>query len=158
MPSAASPTPAPPAPSARKPRRVLLILTWCALGVALIASGAATWLLFFNGPRAEAVATVPMHVVRAGTIVVNVPNTDGRRYLRATLELAATTPKDLKRLNAERVRVVDAAIGVLSSTDLATLLDHTRREELKNALKAKLNETLGGRPVAQVFFTEFVIQ
>lgn len=159
----AAPTSPPAAPAAApaaapKPRRLLLLLTWCVLAAALVASAAATWLLLFQGPRAEAVVKGPIHVARAGTVVVNIPNTDGRRYLRATIELGAASPKDLKRLDEQRAPVLDTAIGVLSGTELATLLDHARREELKTTLRTRLNETLGGQPVTQVFFTEFVIQ
>ncbi len=156
-----NPTPAPaaPAPSAiPKPRRLLLLLTWAVLATAVVASGAAAWLLLFQGPRAEAVARGPSHVLKAGTVVVNIPNTDGRRYLRATIELGAASAKDLKRLDEQRAPVIDAAIGVLSGTELAGLLDPARREELKSALRAKLNATVGGQPVTQVFFTEFVVQ
>ncbi|MBI4245880.1 MAG: flagellar basal body-associated FliL family protein [Candidatus Rokubacteria bacterium] len=154
-----SPPPAAPPPAAPpRPRRLLLILTWGALAVALLISGAATWLLLFNGPRAEAVARGPAHVFRAGTLVVNVSGSEGRRYLRVTVELGAGSPKDFKRLDEQRAAILDAAIGVLGATSLETLLDHDQRDPLKTALRTKLNQTLGGQPVTQVFFTEFVIQ
>lgn len=155
------PPPAPPEPVATtaSPRHGLMILTWCAIGVALLATVAVVWLLVLNGPRAEAVPQnrAPVHVFRAGTIVVNVAESSGRRYLRTTLELG-TSAKDGRRLEDLRAPILDAAIGILGGTPLDTLLDHTKREGLKEELKNRINERIGAGGVSQVFFTEFVIQ
>lgn len=139
-------------------RRALIILTACALGVALLASGTAVWLMVFPGPRAEAVSKAPAYVFRAGTLVVNINETSGRRYLRTTLELATVSAKEGRRLEEQRTPLLDAAIGVLSARPLDELLDPSKRESLKGQLRARLNSAVGGEPITQVFFTEFVIQ
>ncbi len=164
MPSPTSPiaagiAPAPPvtpAPAGR--RRLLLVVMFCALGVAAASSTVALWLFFAPGGRAEAVSRGPAYVFRVGTIVVNVAETNGRRYLRTTVELAAPSSKEMRRLEEHRTPLVDAAIGVLGATPLESLLDHAKRETLKTEMRGRLNEAVGGQPVNQVFFTEFVIQ
>ena len=154
-PPAATPAPA-PAPIGR--RRLLLVVMVCALSVAAASTGVALWLLLGPGAHAEAVSRGPAYVHRVGTIVVNVADTNGRRYLRTTVELAAASSKDMKRLEEHRTPIVDATIGVLSATSLDKLLDHAQREALKGQLRDRLNGSIGSQPVTQVFFTEFVIQ
>jgi flagellar basal body-associated protein FliL len=154
---AAGPPAAPAAPP-HTPRRLLLVLTWCALGLALLATAGAAWMVFFQAPHADAVTRAPAHVFRVGTLVVNVAATNGRRYLRTTVEVAAASARESRRLEEYRTPLVDAALGVLGATPLDDLLDHTKRDALKTELRRRLNATVGGEPIAQVFFTEFVIQ
>src|SRR2546425_1159950 len=103
MPSPTSPMAAAvaPAPAALPPpagrRRILLVVMFCALGVAIGASSVAVWLFFAPSGRAEAVSRGPAYVFRVGTIVVNVAETNGRRYLRTTVELAAPSSKEMRR-------------------------------------------------------------
>ncbi|MBI3636624.1 MAG: flagellar basal body-associated FliL family protein [Candidatus Rokubacteria bacterium] len=160
---AAKPAPPMPPPEATvvppSPRRGLMVLTWCAVGVALLATVSVVWLLVLNGPRAEAVQPkAPVHVYRAGTIVVNIAESSGRRYLRTTLELGTPSAKEGHRLEEMRAQILDAAIGVLGATPADSLLDHAKRDELKEELKKAINERVGPKTVSQVFFTEFVIQ
>ena len=161
---AAKPAPPTPQPEATvvppSPRRGLMVLTWCAVGVALLATVSVVWLLVLNGPRAEAVQQqrAPVHVFRAGTIVVNVAESGGRRYLRTTLELGTPSAKEGRRLEDMRAPIIDAAIGVLGATPVEALLDGSKRGALKDELKKSINERVGPNTVSQVFFTEFVIQ
>jgi flagellar basal body-associated protein FliL len=152
----ASTPPVNPAPTGR--RGILLLVMFCALGVVVAASSVAVWLFLAPSGRAEAVSRGPAYVFRVGTIVVNVAETNGRRYLRTTVELAAPSSKDMRRLEEHRTPLVDAAIGVLGATPLESLLDHSKRETLKAQMRDRLNEAVGGSAVNQVFFTEFVIQ
>jgi flagellar basal body-associated protein FliL len=147
------------APSApRESRRLLMILTATALGVAVLTTGVAIWLTVFQKGKAEAVSKTPAHVFRAGTLVVNITETNGRRYLRTTLELGTASAKDGRRLEEQRTPLLDAAIGVLSARRLEELLDPAKREVLKAELKRHLNAAVDGASITQVFFTEFVIQ
>lgn len=163
MPAPTSPTVAAAPPQAVTPppasRRLLLALTCSALGLAVVATVAAAWILFVpRSPVAEAVNPAPAHVMRVGTLVVNVAGTNGRRYLRTTLELGTASARDGRRLEDHRTPLMDAALGVLSATPLEDLLDHDRRAALKHQMRARLNATVGGEPIEHVYFTEFVIQ
>jgi flagellar basal body-associated protein FliL len=148
---------APPA-APGEPRRMLMILTAVALTVAVLTTGVAVWLVVFQKPRAEAVSKNPAHLFRAGTLVVNITETNGRRYLRATLELGTASAKEGRRLEEQRTPLLDAAIGVLSARRLEDLLDPGKREVLRTELKRQLNAAVDGAPITGVFFTEFVIQ
>lgn len=139
-------------------RRFLLVVMFCAVVVAIAATSVAVWLFFSPNARAEAVGRGPAYMFRVGTIVVNVAETNGRRYLRTTVELAVPSSKEMRRLEEHRTPLLDTAIGVLGATPLEGLLDHAQREKLKAQMRERLNEAVGGQPVSQVFFTEFVIQ
>jgi flagellar basal body-associated protein FliL len=158
MAAPASPSVVTPAPAPGEPRRLLVILTAVALSVAVLTTGVAVWLVVFQKPRVEAVSKNPAHLFRAGTLVVNITETNGRRYLRATLELGTASAKEGRRLEEQRTPLLDAAIGVLSARRLEELLDPSRREVLRTELKQKLNGAVDGAPITGVFFTEFVIQ
>jgi flagellar protein FliL len=143
---------------ARKP--TLLVIAAAAV-VLLGGGGGAAWFLLHRAPpKAEAKEdpnTLPEHVLKIGTLVVNIAGTEGRRYLRTTVELG-TRPKDAKHLEEMRAPLLDGAIGVLGSKEMAELLDPGKREELRNELRERLNKVTGGHGVSHVFLTEFVIQ
>jgi flagellar basal body-associated protein FliL len=107
--------------------------------------------------KEDPAAKPPEHVVKVGTIVVNVAGTDGRRYLRTTVELGAKA-KDAKHLEELRAPLLDAAIGVLGGKPLAELLDPEERDGLREELLERLNQVTGGHGISHVFLTEFVVQ
>jgi flagellar FliL protein len=150
---------APEAPPRRPLPRLALLAG--ALVLVLAGGGAGAWFFLHRPapggtPKAEA-AQPPEHVVKLGTVVVNVAGTEGRRFLRATLELGLGA-KEAKRVEELRAPLVDAAIGVLGEKPLGSLLQPAEREGLRRELRARLNGAVGGRGVTHVFLTEFVVQ
>lgn len=162
----ASSAPEPPAePQAEAPprrRRGLLLGIAGILLVLLLGGGGAAYYVLVLGkartPRAEAAPPpVPSHVFKVGTIVVNVAGTDGRRYLRTTLELGATE-KAVKQLEKLRALAVDTAIGVLAAKPLEVLLDPGQRDGLREELRGQLNRALGDQAITHLYLTEFLVQ
>jgi flagellar FliL protein len=148
----------PPAP-ARGRARLLLALAGAV--VLLLGGGGAGWYFFLRG-EAKAVAKeaptpAPQSVFKLGTVVVNVAGTQGRRYLRTTLELGAGA-KDAKHLEEIRPALLDAAITVLSARPMDNLLRPEERDGLRGELRTRLSQAPGSRPVTHVFLTEFVVQ
>jgi flagellar protein FliL len=142
-------------------RRVLLIAG--AVVVVLGAGGGSAWFVLLRGrahrpvPAAAHVDHGPAHVWKAGTVVVNVAGTGGRRYLRTTIELGVD-PKTAKQLEEHKAQIIDAAIGVLGAEPLDHLLDPAQRDPLRAHLMERLNGSLGRHDVTHVFLTEFVVQ
>ncbi len=137
-----------------------MLLIGALIGVVVLVLGAGgAWFLLTrlgrSGEKAEAKAAA--HVWKAGTIVVNVAGTEGRRYLRATVELGVDA-KETKRLEESRAPILDAAIEVLASKRLEQIFEVNDREKLKDELKRHLNDALGAPRISQVFLTEFVVQ
>jgi flagellar FliL protein len=150
---------APAAPPAKRSKLPLVIV---AVVVLLAAGGGGGWFFFLRGhPAPEAKeggeAKPPERVWKVGTIVVNVAGTEGRRYLRTTVELGVV-PKEARHVEESKPVLMDAAVSVLSGKDLDELLDADERDSLREELRERFNETLGRRAVSHVFLTEFVIQ
>lgn len=160
------PTPAPgadqPQEAPPRRRRGLLFGIVGALLVLLLGGGGAAYYLLVLGkartPKAEAAAPRgPEHMFKVGTIVVNVARTDGRRYLRTTVELGATE-KAAKHLEKFRALAVDTAIGVLAAKPLEVLLDPGQRDALRDELRGQLNHALGDHAITHLYLTEFLVQ
>jgi flagellar FliL protein len=146
-------------------RRSPLLLIVAALVVVLAGGGAAGWFFFLHKPGVKATATEahadeakpPAHLVKAGTVVVNIAGTEGKRYLRTTLEIGASA-KDAKHLEEFKAPLIDAALDVLGTKSLAALLEPADRQLLRDELKKKFNAALGHPAVTHVYLTEFIIQ
>lgn len=149
----------------KKKGKMGLLLIIVGLVVVLAGGGGAGWFFFLrpHGPveaKKEETHKPPEHIIKAGTLVVNIAGTEGRRYLRTTLEVGAG-PKDAKHLEELRPLMLDAANGVLGTKPLDELLEPDGREDLKEELKHRLNEAVGhGKKdvITHVMLTEFVIQ
>ena len=90
-------------------------------------------------------------------MVVNVAGTEGKRYLRTTVEVGAA-PKDAKHLEELKAPLLDAAVAVLGKKELASLLEPGDRQELREELKTRFNAALGHPLVTHVYLTEFIVQ
>jgi flagellar FliL protein len=154
-----------PAPSGGKKKLLVIV---AAAVLLLGGGGGAAWWFFLRSPMPKAEAKEdphkpPEHVTKLGTLVVNVAGTEGRRYLRTTVEvgtkgkLGGSHGLD----DSLRARLVDAAISVLGAQELATLLDPEEREDIRDELKESLNQAMGhghGDGITHVFLTEFIVQ
>ena len=158
-----------PAAGAEAPKtkgKMGLILIIVGLLVVLGGGGGAGWFFFLRskGPveaktEKEETHKPPEHILKAGTLVVNIAGTEGRRYLRTTLEVG-TEPKQAKHVEELRPLLLDAANAMLGTKDLGELLEPEQREHLKQELREKLNEAIGGKKplITHVLLSEFVIQ
>jgi flagellar FliL protein len=150
------------APPAKRSPKLLIV---GALVTVLAGGGGAGWFFFLHkagGKGAPAAAHAeetkpPAHVLKAGTVVVNIAGTEGKRYLRTTVEVGAA-PKDAKHLEELKAPLLDAAIEVLGQKSLAALLEAGDREPLREELRTKFNAALGHAAVTHVYLTEFLIQ
>src|SRR5215813_7092643 len=159
--SAEAATPAREAPAKRRRPLVLIAL---AVGAVLAGGGGAGWFFFIHQsagvepPAAHAgEPRPPVHVLRAGTVVVNIAGTEGKRYLRTTLEIGASA-KDAKHLEELKAPLLDAALDVLGTKPLTTLLEPGDRQPLREELRKKFNAALGHPLVTRVYLTEFIVQ
>jgi flagellar basal body-associated protein FliL len=150
------PPPRPPAVRTVPKRRgeFLPLFAGVALALALGVGAVSGWLL----SRGKAEAQLGDQTWRLGTLVVNVANTDGRRYLKGTLEFSLAPGQSRKPLEDLRPHLTDLSLGVLAEASLGELLDAGQRDQLKQRLLGRLNAELKGAVLKQVYFTEFVIQ
>jgi flagellar FliL protein len=93
-----------------------------------------------------------------GAMVVNVAETDGRRFLKAAIEVGPNGSKSLKEIEARRSQLVDLSIALLSSKSLTDVTTIEGRETIKKELVERMNAELGGEKVSRIYFVEFVVQ
>lgn len=92
-------------------------------------------------------------------VVVNLAGTMGTRYLKTSFIVTAREGKSIKGpFEANKAKLTDITLNVLSSLTLADLEEPGSKNVLREKLVAAYNQALGKRLVEQVYFADFVIQ
>lgn len=92
-------------------------------------------------------------------VVVNLAGTMGTRYLKTSFIVTGIGGKGVKKtFEAEKAKLTDVTLNVLSSLTLADLEEPGSKNVLREKLVATYNQVLGKREVEQVYFSDFVIQ
>jgi flagellar FliL protein len=159
--------PAPEASPANRRRLVALLPT---LGIFLgLAAGALALVLFVVRPlfppvaggTAKGPAAAPRfgRVLALDAVVVNVAQTEGRRYLKTTIQLEVPEEeKAVKEVEGRKAQLLDLLIAILAKKSLAELSAPDALERLRAEVHERLSQELGREKVRRVFITEFVIQ
>lgn len=163
-----------PAEEAASVKRPLPLIKIGIIAGVLVAQGAAAYflqtaLLFSDRPAVEhapveekvvekAVPEQEMEVVMLEEIVVNPAQTSGRRYLAITLGLQIAAPEAEKLVDKKKPLIRDALISLLSSKPLDRLADIQYRDSLKHDIRDTVNKYFPETPVANVIFTNYVLQ
>ncbi len=98
-------------------------------------------------------------IVAVDTIIVNLSASNGRRYLKAKINLEAKDADVRKKIESKQVQIKDRLISILSSKTLEEIDGLEGQEVLRNEIKDAVDVIVkveGG--VLQVYFTEFVVQ
>jgi len=179
--SASSPVPSAPAlpPAAAKfPVVPLLLAVVVGVVVAALSVGGVAYYLARTGrlpiqqggaaQKPGAVLPVATHAMVLEPLLVNLADADGSSYLRValTLRVRDTTEgkdskaKDEKSKGADEdvAAVRDTVLTVLGRQTADGLLAADGKEHLKAALKTALAEHNADLKVADVFFTDFLVQ
>jgi flagellar FliL protein len=168
--------------TAKVPFVPLVIAVITAVIVAMaVAGGGICWLVRSGRlplPTAPAAATkvgaaapVATHAMVLEPLVVNLADAGGKAYLRVALTLRVVDgddkkdakakeekPKDGKSSGEDEAAVRDTLLTVLGQDTADTLLAADGKEHAKAELKAALAEHASEMKVADIFFTEFLVQ
>lgn len=122
-----------------------------------VAYGAARMALSTPGSekRTEQVKTGPL--VKVGEYLVNIADTQGRRFLKTEIVLELTDAKYEKDFTAKLPVVQDRILSFLGSKTVMDL-QVEQREKLKEELMQELNTVLGYDQIKKVYFTTFIMQ
>jgi len=165
-PEKAAETPPPTAPSAAK-RSLAFLPT---LGIlAALAAGAFAVVLFvvrpmFPPPAPSNVAREPVsqkfgRVVALDSVVVNVAQTEGRRYLKITVHLEVPEDEKIaKEVEQRKPQLLDLIVATLTKKSLAEVTAPEALDRLRGEVLERMTQALGPERVRQVFITEFVVQ
>jgi flagellar FliL protein len=91
-------------------------------------------------------------------LVVNLAGTMGTRYLKTTFIVTGTDATIKSTFEAQKAKLTDITLNVLSSLTLADLEEPGAKNVLREKLVAAYNQAFGKRVVDQVYFSDFVVQ
>lgn len=164
-----NPEETPVAPAAPSPLSRLLALL-PTLGIfAGVAAAAFALVLFVLRPLFPPVGDVAAkakstkqkfgRIVGLDTVVVNIAQTEGRRYLKATIQLEVPEEeKAAKEIEARKAQLLDLLIATLSKKSLTDLTSPDALDRLRTEVHERMIQELGKEKVRRVFITEFVVQ
>jgi flagellar FliL protein len=98
-------------------------------------------------------------VVALDSVVVNVAQTEGRRYLKVTVKLEVPDEeKTVKEIEGRKAQLLDLIVATLTRKSLSDLTSPEALETLRNEVLARVSHALGAERVRRVYITEFVVQ
>ncbi len=96
--------------------------------------------------------------LKMDTLIVNLADQGGKRYLRITMELELSTPEVLEEINLRMPQLRDTILMVLPSKQYSDISGTEGKITLRDELIAKMNAILKKGTVTTIYFTEFVVQ
>jgi len=98
----------------------------------------------------------PSNNVPLPAFVVNLADSNARRYLKVVLEVEMTGNPELLEANQAKIR--DALLMLLSSKTSQDVASLEGKILLRKEIVDRLNQAIGQPKVSRVYFTDFVIQ
>ncbi len=92
------------------------------------------------------------------TMIVNLADKGGKRYLRVTMELELSSPETVAEIEKRMAMIRDGILMILPSKTYAEISTTEGKIALRNQIMAKINEMLSTGSVKNIYFTEFVVQ
>jgi flagellar FliL protein len=104
-----------------------------------------------------------VHIKNLPSIMVNLADPSGDRYLKISLALVMNGEEKSKSPESSNDTIEDAAIKNAAITTISTqtsdtLLTLSGKEELKKQLIKAINSALGEDAVKDIYFTDFIMQ
>lgn len=98
------------------------------------------------------------NVVALPNFTVNLLDPLGRHFLTLDIEVEVLSTAVIKELEAQKPRIRDSIIMLLSSKTYSELSAPEGKLLLKNEILDRINQILGGPKVVQVFFNNIVVR
>jgi flagellar FliL protein len=99
-----------------------------------------------------------LHFYSVGPVIVNPADSNGERYLKATISLETHDAELLKEIEKRLPQIKNQINNILSSKTIAQMQKNDDRERLRREIQNRVNGLLLGGHVANVYFEEFVYQ
>jgi flagellar FliL protein len=115
-------------------------------------------------PEGEAKTAEPQKSQEMGpiynmeTFLVNLNEPQGKRYLKAKVTLELDTVKVQLELEKRLPQIRDAVLAMLSSKTYTDISDLTGKYQLRAEIISMINSYLKTGKIANVYFTEFIVQ
>ena len=92
------------------------------------------------------------------TMIVNLADRGGKRYLRVTMALELSDPEAMTTIENRLPQVRDAILMILPTKNYGEISTTDGKVALREQLKEKINTLLAMESVTNIYFTEFVVQ
>jgi flagellar FliL protein len=93
-----------------------------------------------------------------GTLIVNLSDQGGKRYLRVTMELELGDVSMVEKVDKRIAQIRDSILMILPTKSYDDISTTAGKTALRDELIAKINSFFKTRPVTNLYFTEFVVQ
>jgi len=134
-----------------------------------LAAAAFALVLFFLAPMLPAPGATPARrpnspekfgrLIALDPVVVNLAQSEGRRYLKAAVQLeVADEEKAVKELEARKPQLLDILVTTLSRKSLVDVTAPDALDLLRRELAERVGQAVGEGRLRRVFITEFVVQ
>lgn len=97
-------------------------------------------------------------IYKMDTLIVNLADQGGKRYLRITMELELSAPEVLEEIQTRMPQLRDTILMVLPSKQYSDISSTEGKIALRDELIAKMNAILKKGTIVTIYFTEFVVQ
>ena len=144
-----------------KPRSKKILIIIPLLLVLLGGGGAGA---YFKFARAPAVSTEEKKQVEStvyyemDTLIVNLADPGGKRFLKATIKLKMSSPSVMEECKSHNFQMRDLVLTLLSSKECEEVMSPEDKVVLKKQIMETLNRMLQKGQALDVYFTEFLIQ
>ncbi|HZP30856.1 MAG TPA: flagellar basal body-associated FliL family protein [Acidimicrobiia bacterium] len=127
-------------------------------------AGAAWWFGLLPGRRAEAKQEVKEPEPKVGALlpldpfIANLADEDGKRYLKATIQLEFFSSKVPEEFTARNAQVRDLLLTLFTSKQYVEIRTPQGKSVLRDEIINRVNRALNHDVVKAVYFTEFIVQ
>lgn len=104
----------------------------------------------------EEVTIGPMY--KMDTLIVNLADRGGKRYLRTTMQLELDNPDLVEEIDQRLPQLRDTVLMILPAKQYADIGTTEGKIALRDEIIAKMNTILKKGQITTIYFTEFVVQ
>jgi len=109
-------------------------------------------------PEAEDESDEPPVLIDIENITVNLADTDQSRFLRTQIKLEVRNEEAKQKVDENMVKINDMIITILASKTFDQIRTPQGKYALKEDLIYRMNRIVGGKPIKNLYFTDFVSQ
>lgn len=107
-------------------------------------------------PEEAEVTIGPMY--KMDSMIVNLADRGGKRYLRVTMQFELSTPEVLEEIEKRLPQIRDAILMILPAKEYAQISTTQGKIALREEIMTQLNGYLKTGAINTIYFTEFVVQ
>ena len=97
-------------------------------------------------------------IFRMDTMIVNLADQDGKRYLRITMEFEISSEELIPEIEKRMPQIRDAILMILPTKQYVDIGTTEGKIQLRDELMANLNLLLKTGSIVTIYFSEFVVQ